>query len=159
MQVILLWYFTVQSTLYFFLAQVSVGPFDIVKSIDNLTEGLADMLSTERRGFTLSTRNIGNKNISSTFKNRPERFQRWSEMIVKLEKNQEKNGFHSRTFYWQNKKKINVSCDVEIAQVFSHACLCYLFWVFKLQYFVLLCLCVCMCFFFLWREGCGYTSN
>ncbi|XP_071342048.1 adhesion G protein-coupled receptor D2 isoform X3 [Trachinotus anak] len=37
---------------------VSVGPFTIVKSIDNLTETLADMLSAERRGFTLSTKNI-----------------------------------------------------------------------------------------------------
>ncbi|KAG7217538.1 hypothetical protein INR49_021465, partial [Caranx melampygus] len=37
---------------------VSMGPFNIVKSIDSLTEGLADMLSTERRGFTLSTKNI-----------------------------------------------------------------------------------------------------
>ncbi|XP_028299668.1 adhesion G-protein coupled receptor D2 isoform X2 [Gouania willdenowi] len=37
---------------------VSVGPFTIVKSIDNLTETLADLLSAERRGFTLSTKNI-----------------------------------------------------------------------------------------------------
>ncbi|XP_073332565.1 adhesion G protein-coupled receptor D2 [Pagrus major] len=37
---------------------VSVGPFTIVKSIDHLTETLADMLSAERRGFTLSTKNI-----------------------------------------------------------------------------------------------------
>ncbi|KAM9358376.1 adhesion G protein-coupled receptor D2 [Symphorus nematophorus] len=37
---------------------VSVGPFTIVKSIDNLTEKLADMLSAEGRGFTLSTKNI-----------------------------------------------------------------------------------------------------
>uniref|UniRef100_A0A3B4TTF8 Adhesion G-protein coupled receptor D2-like n=1 Tax=Seriola dumerili TaxID=41447 RepID=A0A3B4TTF8_SERDU len=37
---------------------VSVGPFTIVKSIDNLTEALSDMLSAERRGFTLSTKNI-----------------------------------------------------------------------------------------------------
>nr|XP_019953882.1 PREDICTED: adhesion G-protein coupled receptor D2-like [Paralichthys olivaceus] len=37
---------------------VSVGPFTIVKSIDGLTEALADMLSAERRGFTLSTKNI-----------------------------------------------------------------------------------------------------
>ncbi|XP_026179294.1 adhesion G-protein coupled receptor D2 isoform X2 [Mastacembelus armatus] len=37
---------------------VSVGPFTVVKSIDNLSEALADMLSTERRGFTLSTKNI-----------------------------------------------------------------------------------------------------
>ncbi|XP_039985674.1 adhesion G-protein coupled receptor D2 isoform X2 [Xiphias gladius] len=37
---------------------VSVGPFTIVKSIDRLNEALADMLSAERRGFTLSTKNI-----------------------------------------------------------------------------------------------------
>lgn len=37
---------------------VSVGPFTIVKSIDHLTEALADMLSAEGRGFTLSTKNI-----------------------------------------------------------------------------------------------------
>ncbi|XP_060889802.1 adhesion G-protein coupled receptor D2 isoform X1 [Labrus mixtus] len=37
---------------------VSVEPFTIVKSIDNLTEALADMLAVEERGFTLSTRNI-----------------------------------------------------------------------------------------------------
>ncbi|XP_029939226.1 adhesion G-protein coupled receptor D2-like [Salarias fasciatus] len=37
---------------------VSIGPFTIVKSIDHLTEALADILSTERRGFTLSTKNI-----------------------------------------------------------------------------------------------------
>ncbi|XP_042272092.1 adhesion G-protein coupled receptor D2 isoform X1 [Thunnus maccoyii] len=37
---------------------VSVGPFTIVKSIDNLTETLADIMSVERRGFTLSTKNI-----------------------------------------------------------------------------------------------------
>ncbi|KAM6938184.1 adhesion G protein-coupled receptor D2 [Lycodopsis pacificus] len=37
---------------------VSVGPFTIVQSIDKLTETLADMLSVERRGFTLSTKNI-----------------------------------------------------------------------------------------------------
>ncbi|XP_059196570.1 adhesion G-protein coupled receptor D2 [Centropristis striata] len=37
---------------------VSVGPFNIVQSIDSLTETLADMLSAERRGFTLSTKNI-----------------------------------------------------------------------------------------------------
>lgn len=40
-----------------------MGPFTIVKSIDNLTETLADMLSADGRGFTLSTKNIGNKNI------------------------------------------------------------------------------------------------
>nr|XP_020452237.1 adhesion G-protein coupled receptor D2-like isoform X3 [Monopterus albus] len=37
---------------------VSVCPFTVVKSIDTLTEALADMLSAERRGFTLSTKNI-----------------------------------------------------------------------------------------------------
>ncbi|XP_029355881.1 adhesion G-protein coupled receptor D2 [Echeneis naucrates] len=37
---------------------VSVGPFSIVRSIDSLTEALADTLSAERRGFTLSTKNI-----------------------------------------------------------------------------------------------------
>ncbi|XP_036971348.1 adhesion G-protein coupled receptor D2 isoform X2 [Acanthopagrus latus] len=37
---------------------VNVGPFTIVKSIDHLTETLADMLSAGRRGFTLSTKNI-----------------------------------------------------------------------------------------------------
>ncbi|XP_040896478.1 adhesion G-protein coupled receptor D2 isoform X2 [Toxotes jaculatrix] len=37
---------------------VSVGPFTIVKRIDSLTEALGDMLSAERRGFTLSTKNI-----------------------------------------------------------------------------------------------------
>ncbi|XP_068446254.1 adhesion G-protein coupled receptor D2 [Clinocottus analis] len=37
---------------------VTLGPFTIVQSIDKLTETLADMLSVERRGFTLSTKNI-----------------------------------------------------------------------------------------------------
>ncbi|XP_030583592.1 adhesion G-protein coupled receptor D2 isoform X2 [Archocentrus centrarchus] len=37
---------------------VSVGPFTIVKSIDNLTEALADILCAEGRGFSLSTKNI-----------------------------------------------------------------------------------------------------
>ncbi|TDH08674.1 hypothetical protein EPR50_G00100180 [Perca flavescens] len=37
---------------------VSVGPFTIVQSIDCLAETLADMLSAERKGFTLSTKNI-----------------------------------------------------------------------------------------------------
>lgn len=44
------------------LAQVNVDPFTLVKSVDALTEALADMLSTEQRGFTLSTKNIGNEN-------------------------------------------------------------------------------------------------
>ncbi|KAA8589481.1 hypothetical protein FQN60_012846, partial [Etheostoma spectabile] len=37
---------------------VSVEPFTIVQSIDRLAETLADMLSAERKGFTLSTKNI-----------------------------------------------------------------------------------------------------
>ncbi|XP_013866215.1 adhesion G-protein coupled receptor D2 [Austrofundulus limnaeus] len=37
---------------------VNVGPFTIVESIDSLTKALADTLSAERRGFTLSTKNI-----------------------------------------------------------------------------------------------------
>ncbi|XP_077964410.1 adhesion G protein-coupled receptor D2 isoform X4 [Gasterosteus aculeatus] len=37
---------------------VNVGPFTIVRSIDKLTETLADVLSVERKGFTLSTKNI-----------------------------------------------------------------------------------------------------
>uniref|UniRef100_UPI003AAB2E64 adhesion G protein-coupled receptor D2 n=1 Tax=Centroberyx gerrardi TaxID=166262 RepID=UPI003AAB2E64 len=37
---------------------VSVGPFTVVKSIDKLTEALADVLSAEGRGFALSTKNI-----------------------------------------------------------------------------------------------------
>lgn len=41
-----------------------MGPFTVVKSIDNLTETLADMLSAEGRGFTLSTKNIGKRNFS-----------------------------------------------------------------------------------------------
>lgn len=48
--------------------QVSVGPFTIVKSIDNLTETLADIMPAERRGYTLSTKNIGNKNILTHIK-------------------------------------------------------------------------------------------
>lgn len=40
-----------------------MGPFTVVRSIDSLTEALADMLSVEKRGFTLSTKNIGNENI------------------------------------------------------------------------------------------------
>lgn len=40
--------------------QVNVGPFTIMKSIDALTESLADKLSAEERGFTISTKNIGN---------------------------------------------------------------------------------------------------
>ncbi|XP_038147573.1 adhesion G-protein coupled receptor D2 [Cyprinodon tularosa] len=37
---------------------VNIGPFTIIKSIDSLTEALADSLSIEQRGFTLSTKNI-----------------------------------------------------------------------------------------------------
>ncbi|XP_054645830.1 adhesion G-protein coupled receptor D2 isoform X2 [Dunckerocampus dactyliophorus] len=37
---------------------ISVGPFTLVNSIDNLTETLADMLFAEGRGFSLSTKNI-----------------------------------------------------------------------------------------------------
>ncbi|XP_056131823.1 adhesion G-protein coupled receptor D2 [Lampris incognitus] len=37
---------------------VSVGPYTIVRSIDRLTEALADVLSAEGRGFTLSTKNL-----------------------------------------------------------------------------------------------------
>ncbi|XP_061831986.1 adhesion G protein-coupled receptor D2 isoform X1 [Nerophis lumbriciformis] len=37
---------------------ISVGPFTIINSIDKLTETLADMLSSEGRGFSLSTKNI-----------------------------------------------------------------------------------------------------
>lgn len=40
--------------------QVSVGPFTIIKSIDALTESLADKISAEKRGFSISTKNIGN---------------------------------------------------------------------------------------------------
>ncbi|XP_061635225.1 adhesion G-protein coupled receptor D2 isoform X2 [Phyllopteryx taeniolatus] len=36
----------------------SMGPFTIVNSIDNLTETLADILSTEGKSFSLSTKNI-----------------------------------------------------------------------------------------------------
>ncbi|MEQ2191651.1 hypothetical protein XENOCAPTIV_000615 [Xenoophorus captivus] len=38
---------------------VNIGPFTIIKSIDGLTEALADTLSAEQRDFTLSTKNIG----------------------------------------------------------------------------------------------------
>ncbi|XP_054914737.1 adhesion G-protein coupled receptor D2 isoform X2 [Poeciliopsis prolifica] len=37
---------------------VNTGPFTIIKSIDSLTEALADTLSVQRRNFTLSTKNI-----------------------------------------------------------------------------------------------------
>ncbi|XP_014850146.1 PREDICTED: adhesion G-protein coupled receptor D2-like [Poecilia mexicana] len=37
---------------------VNSGPFTIIKSIDSLTEALADTLSVQQRGFTLSTKNI-----------------------------------------------------------------------------------------------------
>ncbi|XP_028259183.1 adhesion G-protein coupled receptor D2 [Parambassis ranga] len=37
---------------------VNVGPFTIVESIDTLTKALADLLSVEGKGFTLSTKNI-----------------------------------------------------------------------------------------------------
>ncbi|KAM9385793.1 adhesion G protein-coupled receptor D2 [Pholidichthys leucotaenia] len=37
---------------------VSIGPFTIVGSIDNLTEALADLLFADERGFSLSTKNI-----------------------------------------------------------------------------------------------------
>lgn len=37
----------------------NVGPFTIVKTIDSLTEKLANMLSVEKRNFTLFTKNIG----------------------------------------------------------------------------------------------------
>ncbi|KAM4739143.1 adhesion G protein-coupled receptor D2 isoform 2-T2 [Anableps anableps] len=37
---------------------VNIGPFTIIKSIDSLTEVLADTLSVVQRGFALSTKNI-----------------------------------------------------------------------------------------------------
>ncbi|XP_055363716.1 adhesion G-protein coupled receptor D2 isoform X2 [Betta splendens] len=37
---------------------VSVGPFTVIRSIDRLSEALADVLFAEQRGFTLSTKNI-----------------------------------------------------------------------------------------------------
>ncbi|XP_056895299.1 adhesion G-protein coupled receptor D2 isoform X1 [Takifugu flavidus] len=37
---------------------VKVGPFTVIRSIDSLAETLADMLSAEKRDFTLSTKNI-----------------------------------------------------------------------------------------------------
>ncbi|XP_032428122.1 adhesion G-protein coupled receptor D2 isoform X1 [Xiphophorus hellerii] len=37
---------------------VNTGPFTIIKSIDSLTEALADTLSVQQRGFTFSTKNI-----------------------------------------------------------------------------------------------------
>ncbi|XP_057696800.1 adhesion G-protein coupled receptor D2-like isoform X2 [Corythoichthys intestinalis] len=37
---------------------ISMGPFTIVNSIDNLTETLADILSAEGKSFSLSTKNI-----------------------------------------------------------------------------------------------------
>ncbi|XP_077440718.1 adhesion G protein-coupled receptor D2 [Vanacampus margaritifer] len=37
---------------------ISMGPFTIVNSIDNLTETLADILSAEAKSFSLSTKNI-----------------------------------------------------------------------------------------------------
>lgn len=60
--------FNFSLTLFFivgsiFLAQVRVGPFTIIRSIDSLTETLADLLAVEGRGFTISTKNIGNKII------------------------------------------------------------------------------------------------
>lgn len=45
---------------FLFSVQVTMGPFTIVQSIDRLTQDLADTLSVARRGFTLSTKNIGN---------------------------------------------------------------------------------------------------
>lgn len=44
----------------YFCMQVSVGPFTVIKSIDRFAETFADMLSAERKGFMLSTKNIGN---------------------------------------------------------------------------------------------------
>lgn len=41
--------------------QVTPGSFTVIRSIDRLTETLADMLSAEKRGFTLSTKNISKK--------------------------------------------------------------------------------------------------
>lgn len=41
--------------------QLTLGPFTVIRSIDRLTETLADMLSAEKRGFTLSTKNISKK--------------------------------------------------------------------------------------------------
>ncbi|MFT7809048.1 adhesion G-protein coupled receptor D2-like [Arapaima gigas] len=37
---------------------VSVGPFKVIESIDKMTETLADVLSSEGKSFTLSTKNI-----------------------------------------------------------------------------------------------------
>ncbi|XP_029905498.1 adhesion G-protein coupled receptor D2 [Myripristis murdjan] len=37
---------------------VSLGPFTVVRSIDRLTEALADVLCAERKSFTLATKNI-----------------------------------------------------------------------------------------------------
>lgn len=43
--------------------QVKVGPFTVIRSIDSLTETLADMLSAEKRDFTLSTKNISEEKL------------------------------------------------------------------------------------------------
>lgn len=43
-----------------------MGPFTIIKSIDALTESLADKLSAEKRGFAISTKNIGNDTSQTT---------------------------------------------------------------------------------------------
>lgn len=43
--------------------QLTLGPFTVIRSIDRLTETLADMLSAEKRGFTLSTKNISKKKL------------------------------------------------------------------------------------------------
>lgn len=43
--------------------QVSVGPFTVIKSIDTVTENLADKLSAEKSGVIISTKNIGNEHV------------------------------------------------------------------------------------------------
>lgn len=53
---------------FLLFVQVNVGPFTIVKSVDALTEALADMLSNEQRDFTLSTNNVGNENATHHWK-------------------------------------------------------------------------------------------
>lgn len=47
--------------------QVTLDPFTVIRSIDRLAETLADMLFAEKRGFTLSTKNISKTNLLSEF--------------------------------------------------------------------------------------------
>lgn len=78
-----------------------MGPFTIVKSIDSLTETLADILPAGGRGFSLSTKNIGKKKIFEVLDLEYKR-QSFSEDQSSRRQRGKKKGLRCRTLSSQN---------------------------------------------------------